>query len=361
MPDVEKAHAKLCDIHQEAAEKYVVYRTTAYAAFQNLTEAYKEAQEALIKSGAIEIDEDGNVIPGWYKSGAGYEDHRVETAGNSGVMAGGGAAAIAGAMGAPAAAWMAVGTFGMASTGAAIGGLSGAAATSATAAWFGGGAVAAGGLGIAAAPFVLSGIGIVAGVSILGVAALVSRNRSSNQNEKNMRDANKTMKEAMRRMEVNASKLKTLADQANPISIKLIRATGVLLTNKDQEAASYVDQALTEAGQLFPKLQEPLPHIRLHIGRPSHIAQLSSITATRNSVTICWEDPDDGNSEITGYTIFYSTGFIGEEKFFMNTEKPEFTHTELKPGTKYEYRIIPINMMGEADVQRTFEARTQSA
>ena len=94
---------------------------------------------------------------------------------------------------------------------------------------------------------------------------------------------------------------------------------------------------------------------------PSHIAQLSSITATRNSVTICWEDPDDGNSEITGYTIFYSTGFIGEEKFFMNTEKPEFTHTELKPGTKYEYRIIPINMMGEADVQRTFEARTQSA
>ena len=358
MPDVKKAHAKLCDEHQEAAEQYVVTRTTAYVAFQDLTEAYKEAQKALIESGAIEIDEDGNVRPGWYKSGAGYEDHRVETADSSKVAAGGGAAAIAGAMGAPAAAWMAVGSFGVASTGAAIGGLSGAAATSATAAWFGGGAVAAGGLGVAAAPFVLSGIGIVAGVSILGVAALVSRNRN-NQNEKVIRDANKTMKEAMHRMECNASKLKTLEDRAKPISVRLIKATGVLLTNKDQEAVNCVDQALAEAGQLFPKLQEPLPYIRLHIGRPTPMSQLSSITATRNSVTICWKDPDDGNSEISGYKIFYKTGFLGDEKLLVDTEKPEFTHTGLEPGTKYEYKIIPYNKMGEADVERTFEAWTQ--
>ena len=87
---------------------------------------------------------------------------------------------------------------------------------------------------MAAAPFVLSGIGIVAGVSILGVAALVSRNRN-NQNEKVIRDANKTMKEAMHRMECNASKLKTLEDRAKPISVRLIKATGVLLTNKVRE------------------------------------------------------------------------------------------------------------------------------
>ena len=358
MPDVRKAHAKLCDEHQEAAERYVVNRTTAYVAFQHLIEVYEEAKNAIIESGALEVDQDGKIKAGWYKSDAGYEDRKVETADSSGVAAGGGAAAIAGAMGAPAAAWMAVGAFGTASTGAAIGGLSGAAATSATAAWFGGGAVAAGGLGIAAAPFVLSGIGIVAGVSILGVAALVSRNRN-NANEKDIRDANKTMKEAMRRMECNASKLKTLEDRAKPISIKLIRATGVLLTNKDQEAANCVGQALTEAGQLFPILQEPLPHTRLHIGRPSPIGQLSSITATRNSVNICWKDPDDGNSEITGYKIFCKTGFLREEKFLKDTENPEFTHTGLEPGTKYEHKIIPYNKMGEADVERTFEAWTQ--
>ena len=360
MPDVKKAHAKLCDEHQEAAERYVVNRTTAYVAFQHLIEVYEEAKNAIIESGALEVDQDGKIKAGWYKSDAGYEDRKVETADSSGVAAGGGAVAIAGAMGVPAAAWMAVGAFGTASTGAAIGGLSGAAATSATAAWFGGGAVAAGGLGIAAAPFVLSGIGIVAGVSILGVAALVSRNRSSNQNEKNMQDANKTMKEAMRRMECNASKLKTLADQANPISIKLIRATGVLLTNKDQEAASYVDQALTEADQLFPQLQEPLPYTRLYIGRPSPIESPISVIGDMNNIHMRWNDPDDGNSEVDGYKVFYTTGFLGEEKFLMTTESPAFTHNGLKPGIKYEYKIVPFNLMGEADVQKTFEARTQS-
>ena len=45
----------------------------------------------------------------------------------------------------------------------------------------------------------------------------------------------------------------------------------------------------------------------------------------------------------------------------MDTEKPEFTHTVLRSGIKYEYKIIPFNIMGEADVERTFEARTQSA
>ena len=360
MPDVKKAHAKLCDEHQEAAERYVVNRTTAYVAFQHLIEVYEEAKNAIIESGALEVDQDGKIKAGWYKSDAGYEDHRVETTNNSGVAAGGSAAGIAGAVGAPVAAWTLVGAFGTASTGAAIGGLSGAAATSATAAWFGGGAVAAGGLGIAAAPFVLSGIGIVAGVGILGVAGLIGRNQNK-RNEKNMQDADKTMKEAMLRMEVNAAKLKSLADEAKPISNNLVRATGVLLTNKDQEAASYVDQALTKADHLFPKLQEPLPYTRLYVGRPSPIESLTFVVADRNNVTMRWKDPDDGNSETVGYKIFYTTGFMGEAKFLMNIEKPEFTHTELKPGTKYEYKIVPFNLMGEADVQRTFKARSQSA
>ena len=360
MPDGEKAHAKLCDEHQGAAEEYVVNRTTAYTVSQNLTEACEEARKALVESGALVMDQDGKIKAGWYKSDAGYENHRVGDTDNSGVTARGGAAAVAGAMGAPAAAWVAVGAFGTASTGAAIGGLSGAAATSATAAWFGGGAVAAGGLGIVAAPFVLSGVGIVVGASILGVAALVSRNRN-NQNDKNMGDANKTMKEAMRRMEDNASKLKELEDCAKPISIKLIRATGVLLINKDQESANHVDQALTEADQLFPKLQEPLPYTRLYVGRPSPIESVTSIVADRNNISMRWKDPDDGNSEVAGYKIFYTTGFLGEEKSLMVTEKPEFTHTVLRSGTKYEYKIIPFNIMGEADVERTFEARTQSA
>ena len=36
MPSASEAHAKLCDDHQAAAERYVINRTTAYTAFQNL-------------------------------------------------------------------------------------------------------------------------------------------------------------------------------------------------------------------------------------------------------------------------------------------------------------------------------------
>lgn len=70
------------------------------------------------------------------------------------------------AMGAGAAAWWAVSTFGVASTGTAISALSGAAATNATLAWFGGGSLAAGGAGVVGGAVVLTG-----GMVVVAVAA----------------------------------------------------------------------------------------------------------------------------------------------------------------------------------------------
>ena len=361
MSDAKAVHAKLCKNHQAFAERYVVDRTTAYAAFQNLTEACNEAKKTIIESGALEVDQDGKVKAGWYKSDAGYKSQRVEANSNAGVMAAGGSGSIAGAIGLPVATWTLVGTFGTASTGAAIGGLSGAAASSATAAWFGGGAVAASGLGMAAAPFVLSGIGIVVGFSILGVAALIG-SRRNDRNEKEMRDANATMQEAERRMTVNTSTLKNLEGVAKQVSNQLIRATGVLEANKSDEAVTYLDQALPEADQLFVELQKELPHTHLYVGRPSPTKSVHT-TATRNSISMSWKDPDDGNSEIKYYKVLYNPGFWGEGKSLKTTQKPEFTHTGLEPGKTYRYKIIPENMMGGADDQRyfPFEGKTQPA
>ena len=207
-----------------------------------------------------------------------------------------------GAIGAPAAAWMAVGTFGVASTGAAISGLSGAAATGATAASFGGGSVAAGGLGVAVAPFVFSGIGIVAGLGILGVAGLIARNRRI-RNERDMQSAGKTLREAKHRMEVNGPRLKTLAQSARQASTRLIQATGVLLAVRDQKSVELVGDALSCASQVYSEFMKPLPHPRLYIGKPSPIKSVSSITTTKNSVTLRWKDPDRGESEIERYVI----------------------------------------------------------
>lgn len=134
MADTKELHEKLCREHQAAAEQYVVDRAFAQAAFQNLADAYQEAKQALIDSGALQVDQQGNIKAGWYQDSQSYEDQRVAGKSNAGVAAGGGALGIAGAIGAPAAAWGLVGAFGTASTGAAISGLSGAAATSATAA-----------------------------------------------------------------------------------------------------------------------------------------------------------------------------------------------------------------------------------
>ena len=358
MPDEKTTHTQLCDTHQKAAERYVQDRTTAYVVFQHLVEADEEARKALIESGALVVDESGKIKVGWYKSDDCFEDQRVEGVDNTGVWVRGGATAIIGAIGLPAGAWTVVGAFGAASTGAAISGLSGAAATGATAAWFGGGAVATGGLGLAVAPFVLSGIGIAAGVGVLGVAALVSHKRNS-QKELGMRDANSTMVEAMDRMEVNRSRLNELADCAKQASNRLIRATGVLLVNRNREAVDLVGEALNEAGQLYSKLEEPLPHPRLYIGRPSPLESMISITTTRDSVTMRWEDPDEGSSEVDHYRILYSEGW-GGERSLATAYETEFTHTGLKPSTRYTYRLIPVNKIGEGGVQRPFEARTQS-
>ena len=360
MPDPKTIHAQICDDHQKAAESYFEVRMTAYAAFQNLVEADEEARKTLIDTGALAVDKTGNIEAGWYKGGEGYEDQTVQGVGNSEVWAGGGATAAIGAIGVPAAAWTAVAAFGTASTGAAIGGLSGAAATSATAAWFGGGAVSAGGLGVVAAPFVLSGIGIVAGVGILGVAALVSHTRNSRK-EQDMVDANKVMKEAMKRMNANGSVLKELSDSANQTSNKLIRATGVLLVNKDHEAVESIGEALFQASQLYPKLQEPLPYSRLYVGKPSSVESVTSITTTSTSVTMHWKDPDEGSSEIDCYRILYSEGYWGGDRNLGRPAyDPTFTHDALKPDTKYTYKIIPLNRIGQGDVKRTFDARTQS-
>ena len=160
--------------HEERFERY---RELADETFQKLEDLWREAQrgrQVIVETGALLVDAEGNLQPGWYPVEA---SPRADVPGGPKGALLGGAGTVAAGVGAPAAAWVAVGALGTASTGAAIGGLSGAAATSATAAGFGGGAVAAGGLGMAAAPFALTGIGLLAAAPVLGIGFWKSRQR----------------------------------------------------------------------------------------------------------------------------------------------------------------------------------------
>ena len=330
------------------------------------------------------MDDQGRVAPGWYKGGPDPENQRVSPVDNTGVAKAGGGLGLAGAIGAPTGAWLLVGTFGTASTGAAISGLSGAAATGATAAWFGGGAVAAGGLGVAAAPFVLSGIGTVVGLGIIGVAALIARDRAD-RNEKAMDEADRAMEVAELRMDANASYLKSLEQSANQISTRVIKATGVLealrndgpatlldrllrflhlrgsAAHRKTEVANALDQVMREAEEFLQLLEEPLPHTRLYIGKPSPVRSLAETTASRDTITLRWEDPDGGESEIHSYRVIGVTGFWGSDRVLGTVTGPEFTHNRLEPGRTYRYRIVPINDVAEGDSPETFEVRTQDA
>lgn len=358
MPDTKEAHAKHCEEHQAKAEQYVMDRTKAYAAFESVVDAYQETKKAVINSGALKVDQDGNIRAGWYEGAEAPESQRVAPVSNVGLAARGSAVGIAGAIGAPAAAWTLVGAFGTASTGAAISGLSGAAATSATAAWFGGGAVAAGGLGMVAAPFVLTGIGAVVGISIIGVAALIASNRNR-RNEKEMKDANSTMAEAERRMASNSYYLKTLEHRAKEVGNELLKATGVLEANKSQDALARVDEALTQAESLFLDLQKELPFSRLYLGRPSPVNSASQIASTPSSITLSWSDPDDGSSEIIRYKVFCRQGGRGSERILASTSERTYTHNDLTPGSTYSYKIVPFNKIEDAEGSKYIVAKTQ--
>ena len=159
--------------HEERCERY---RGFADGAFQQLEDLWREAQrgrEVIVEIGALSVDDKGNLQAGWYPLETPPRAIAAEGGDRAAVL--GAAGVVAAGIGAPAAAWVAVGALGTASTGAVISGLSGAAATSATAAWFGGGAVAAGGLGMAAAPFALTGIGLLAAAPALGLGFWRSR------------------------------------------------------------------------------------------------------------------------------------------------------------------------------------------
>lgn len=64
MADTKEIHDQLCQELQESAEQYLIDRTIALTAFQNLADDYQGAKQALIDSGALQVDRQGNIKAG---------------------------------------------------------------------------------------------------------------------------------------------------------------------------------------------------------------------------------------------------------------------------------------------------------
>ena len=346
MQDLKATHSQLCNEHPKSGEAYAEARAVALAAFQDLLNADDTARGVLAQSGLNTMEPRGTLAVDWYSNELSYKEHRINDADRSGPWVGGGISALAGAIWIQLGAWTVTGGFGT--------------VPAAAVKWFGIGSISVVGLELALAPLVLSCICLAAGLSLLVAAPLMTRRRK-NRMERDLGDANSTIMEAMERMEVNRSRLRELGNDAKDLADELSRATGALQANRNQITVDHVNSVMNEVGRLYSRVHEPLPHARLYIGRPSPVDSLTSIEATTSSIALRWEDPDLGNTSIEGYRILQGGGFLRGENDLMKVEETEFTHTGLKPGKTYTYRIIPTNKIGEAAANRTFDARTQQA
>ena len=346
------AYSERCDRYKEVAREYIKHETIASTRYDDMIREYKEAKSALISSGAFNVDDDGNITLGWYN-----EPSRELDGAKIGVAAG--AAGVLVGIGAPATAWTLVGTLGTASTGTAIGGLSGAAATGATAAWFGGGSVATGGLGVAAAPFVLSGIGVVAGGGVLlTAAALAARKRNASEEDK--KNTTKQMDEAERRLGANQAVLEHLESRFADIGKRLIQRTAVLEAVKTDQAVNDLSAVLDEADDLIQECKEELPYTKIELDKPSKVVKILERRSTSTEIYIAWEDPDDGETEISEYRIERDNGsFVSRFYPIATTTETHFTDTNVEPGKTYTYRIAAVNPLGQGEWSEPIRVETE--
>ena len=345
-------YSERCDRHEEVVREYIKHETIAQTRYEDMIREYEEAKSVLVSSGAFKIDDDGNITLGWYN-----KPSRESDGARVGVAAG--AASIVAAVGAPAVAWTLVGTFGTASTGAVIGGLSGAAATGATAAWFGGGSLATGGFGVAAAPFVLSGIGVVAGGGVLlTAAALAARKRNASKEARNTHI--KQMDEAERRLEANQCVLERIESRSAKIGKRLIQRAAVLETLKTDQAVNDLSAVLDEANDLTQECQEGLPYTRIVLDKPGKVVKILERRSTSTEIYIAWEDPDDGETEISEYRLERDSGsFVSRFYPIITTTETHLTDANVDPGKTYTFRIAAVNPLGQSEWSELIRVETE--
>ena len=360
----EETYDKRLKEHYEKAQEYIEVVASARTTFHHMSQAYDQAVQALIKSGAVVVGQNGNIQAGWYK----FDPKQFSTADSKGGPGiGGGATSIGATLGAPVAAWTLVGTFGTASTGAAIGGLSGAAATSATAAWFGGGSVAAGGLGMAFAPIALTGIGAIAGLVTLGTFFTIGHIRNRRNQEDEMDKHVRIVDEAEKRMKANKEWLLKRQDEATEIMNELIKASAILNFISNKCNARQSDQYVTntyifmgKAQNLVQKVPRDIPFKRVYLEAPGEVTSIKSVQSGQRSLHIEWDDPDNGESEIIRYSVSYNKdgrfrdGGV-KRKVVLDTE---IKLEQLDPRSGYEYTITARNPIGWGEVSEEFKART---
>ena len=177
----EDEHKKRATIHERAVGAFNASYHQTGERILALEATYQSAWDALIRSGAIGIDDGGNLASGWYTPASSLTTDDDGPDPKQALVAS--LPAFGVSLGAPVAAWTLVGAFGTAATGTAIGALSGAAAGAATAAWIGR-AATLGTAGMTAGRFALGPIALLSIPVQLGIGYWVSGKREKNATQR---------------------------------------------------------------------------------------------------------------------------------------------------------------------------------
>ena len=215
-------------LHRRKIESFNQLHERTIDKMVELATFWEEAKETILSSGALTVDPQGNLAPGWF-SIAGAEDIQIPESRNRKNAAVGSIPSAAAFFGAPAAAWTAVGAFGTAATGTSIGALSGAAAVTATASWFGRAGIAgAAGLGMRAAPAALGGIGLLATLPLQGLIGSFIAGKNERKKIKQVDAAVTTMNRYDSKIDHYISEMNHLLQDAQQESANLIRTSSRL-------------------------------------------------------------------------------------------------------------------------------------
>ena len=90
------------------------------------------------------------------------------------------------------------------------------------------------------------------------------------------------------------------------------------------------------------------------------------IDPTDNSVFVSWSEPDNGGSDIIGYTVDYAVASNGtwqtQDSALINNNDRITTFTDLNSNTQYNFRVAAVNGIGQgaysANVTATTDAST---
>ena len=255
--DAETNFQKEKEKYENRVEQFNHAAVNACSKFEELDLAWNEAKTAVIESGALTIDPQGNLSWGWFKPTDLPKDPAAPA--DAAKTVSGSLPSLAAFIGAPATAWTLVGLFGTAGTGIAISSLSGAAFTAATAAWLGRlGISGITGLGMRAAPAVLGGIGLAISLPIqVAIGAKVAGNRER-KTISQIEDTSKVIYARHAIIYEMKPRLENLGGQAREKNLQLLRTTAQLqaVLNIQEQESPETKESVNNLLQMLVSAQE---------------------------------------------------------------------------------------------------------